>query len=172
VTPRFTIAPLDTSHDRKAFDCGVPALDRYLREQVTQDIRRRIANAFVALDQSGAIAGFYTIAATGLPMTDLPPEEARRLPRYPLLPAVLLGRLAVARSVAGQGLGGALVVDALSRALRAEPAVFAMVVEAKDEAAAAFYRHLGFMPFASRPQALFLPLAGGVKRMAQPAGGT
>jgi GNAT superfamily N-acetyltransferase len=167
VTPPFTIAPLDASHDRKGFDCGVPALDRYLREQVTQDVRRRVANAFVALDQAGAIAGFYTLAATGLPLPDLPPEEARRLPRYPLLPAVLLGRLAVARSAAGQGLGGALVVDALGRALRAEPAVYAMVVEAKDNAATGFYRHLGFMAFASRPRAMFLPLAGVARSMAR-----
>jgi GNAT superfamily N-acetyltransferase len=171
VRPPFNIAPLDPAHDRNAFECGVPALDRYLREQVTQDIRRRIANAFVALDPAGAIAGFYTIAATGLPMTDLPAEDARRLPRYPLLPAVLLGRLAVARSAAGQGLGAALVVDALGRALRAEPAVFAMVVEAKDEAAAGFCRHLGFAPFVSRPMSLFLPLAGVAKRMGRPANG-
>ena len=80
---------------------------------------------------------------------------------------MLLGRLAVARSNAGQGLGGALVVDALARALRAEPAVFAMVVAAKDEAAAGVYRHLGFVTFASRPQALFLPLAGVARRMMQ-----
>jgi ribosomal protein S18 acetylase RimI-like enzyme len=167
VTPPFTIAPLAATHDRSGFDCGVPALDRYCREQLTQDIRRRVSNGFVATEQGGTVVvGFYTLAATGLPMTDLPPEEARRLPRYPLLPAVLIGRLAVARSVAGRGLGGALVVDALSRSIRAEPAVFAVIVDAKDEAAAAFYRHLGFRAFASRTSSLFLPLAEVAKRMA------
>ncbi len=94
---RFRTQPLDPAHDRKAFNCDVPALDRYLREQATQDIRRRISNVFAACDQVGVIAGYYTFAATSIPLTDLPPNDAKRLPRYGVVPAGLIGRLAVDR---------------------------------------------------------------------------
>lgn len=160
MTAQFTIAALATTHDRRAFTCGVEPLDRYFREQVTQDIRRRITNCFVALDRDGAVAAFYTFAATSLPLTELPPETARRLPRYPILPAALVGRLAVARDRVGHGLGGALLADALLRARRAEPAIFALIVEAKDEGAGRFYAHHGFRAFISRKLAMFLAVGG------------
>ena len=159
MTPAFTIEPLGAAHDRKAFSCGVPALDRYLDELAAQDMRRRISNCFVAADAVGAIAAYYTFAATNFPLTDLPPELTKRLPRYAALPAGLIGRLAVDRRYRGQGLGGALIMDATRRAANADPAIFALVVDAKDDAAVAFYRHVGFQSFASRPLSLFLPLA-------------
>ncbi|MGL4285675.1 MAG: GNAT family N-acetyltransferase [Phreatobacter sp.] len=96
-------------------------------------------------------------------MLDLPPAEAKRLPRYPVLPAALIGRLAVDRQYRRRDLGAALLFDAIQRAARAEAAVFTMVVDAKDEGALAFYRHFGFAPFASRPMSLFLPLATAMK---------
>ena len=161
----FSIEPLGSSHERKAFACGTPALDRYLHEQAAQDIRRRISNCFVALDAGGTIAGYYTLAAASLPLTDLSPDEARRLPRYPLLPAALIGRLAVDRAFRGRGLGGALIIDAAQRAATAEPAIFALVVDAKDESAVLFYRHLGFSPFSSRAMSLYLPLATALKAL-------
>ncbi|MBL8672100.1 MAG: GNAT family N-acetyltransferase [Alphaproteobacteria bacterium] len=164
--PAATIEPLSSAHDRQAFDSGVEALDRYLRERASQDIRRRLSNCFVALDKGGRIAGYYTLAATGLPLTALADDEAKRLPRYPLLPAGLIGRLAVHRAFRGLGLGAALVVDAIERSIAADPAIFALVVDAKDEAAAAFYRHLGFQPFVSKPMSLFLPLAEAARRLA------
>lgn len=154
----FRIEPLG-NHDRSGFSCGVEALDRYFRQQVTQDIRRRVSNCFVAVGADNAVAGYYTFAAAGLPLTQLPPDLTKRLPRYPLLPAALIGRLAVRFDHRGIGLGGAMIADAGERALRAEPAVFAILVEAKDETAEAFYRHLGFQPFAERPSTLFLPAA-------------
>ncbi len=153
----FRIEPLG-NRDRSGFSCGVELLDRYFRQQVTQDIRRRVSNCFVAITPDDAIAGYYTFAAAGLPLTELPAELAKRLPRYPLLPAALVGRLAVDTKHRGIGLGGVLVADAGLRALRADPAIFALIVDAKDETAAAFYRHLGFQPFGSRPSALFLPV--------------
>jgi len=110
----------------------------------------------VALSATRRIAGYYTFAATSLPLGELSREQAKRLPRYAAFPACLIGRLAVDRQFRGQGLGAALIVDA---AVRAEPAIFALIVDAKDESAAHFYEHLGFHRFISRPQTLFLPIA-------------
>jgi len=152
-------------HDRAAFSCGVDALDRYFRERVTQDIRRHVANCFVALDADQRVAGYYTFAATSIPLGELPDSLARRLPRYPSLPAGLIGRLAVERHYQGQGLGSLLVVDAAARALRSEPAVYALVVDAKDEEAAAFYARLGFVAFVSQPNRFFIPLSEIARRL-------
>lgn len=165
MTGPYVIEPLGSSHDRRGFICGVAALDRYFREQVTQDIRRRVTNCFVAVDAAGDVAGYYTFAATSLPATELAADEVKRLPRYPLLPAGLIGRLAVAERHRKQGLGAAFIVDAITRSMRAEPAVFALIVDAKDEAAIEFYKYLGFRPFMSRPMSLFLPVAEAQRRL-------
>jgi ribosomal protein S18 acetylase RimI-like enzyme len=165
LTEQFTFAPLAPSHDRAKFSCGVAALDRYIRELATQDIRRRVGNCFVAVDAAGKLAGYYTLAATSLPLPELMPDQARRLPRYTAFPACRVGRLAVDQGFRGLELGGALLVDAMARALRAEPAIFAMIVNAKDEAAVRFYRHHGLQRFASRPMSLYLPLAEAARRL-------
>lgn len=159
----FTVEPLGADHDRKAFYCGVAALDRYLWELATQDIRRRISNCFVARDATGTVAAYYTFAATSLPLFELPAEEAKRLPRYGVLPAGLIGRLAVHQRFRGRRLGSALVIDAVRRAAGGDPAIFALVVDAKDKAAIAFYEHLGFRRFVSRPMSLYLPIATALK---------
>jgi hypothetical protein len=99
VSDGFVIAPLTAAHDRQGFSCGADPLDRYLQTQATQDIRRHPANCFVASPvQSNVVAGYYTLSAASIPMTDLPVEQTRKLPRYPVLPAALIGRLAVDRS--------------------------------------------------------------------------
>lgn len=160
----FVIRPLGPDHDRLAFSCGVDALDRYLQTQATQDMRRHIANCYVASPTDTAIvAGYYTLAAASIPVVDMPAGETKRLPRYPVLPAALIGRLAVDRSYRGRALGGALLFDAVQRASRADPAVFALIVDAKDDVAVDFYKHFGFTPFASRPMSLFLPVATAMK---------
>ena len=164
MTASFVIAPLSPNHDKLAFSCGVDPLDRYLQTQATQDIRRRIANCFVATSaNSNIIAGYYTFSAASVPMLDLPSETAKRLPRYPVVPAALIGRLAIDRQYRGRGLGAALLFDAIARAARADTAIFAVLVDAKDDAAAAFYRHHGFQPFAARPLTLFLPIGTALK---------
>ena len=165
MTGSFLIEPLSGVHDRRTFDSGNTALDRYFREQVTQDIRRRITNCFVALDPEARLAGYYTLSAASLPITALSADEIKRLPRYPLLPAGLIGRLAVDRRFQGQGLGGSLIVDAIDRAMRAEPAIFTLIADAKDNEAAGFYRHYGFRPLASRPLSFFLPLAEAARQL-------
>jgi len=164
VTASFGIAALSPNHDKLAFSCGVDPLDRYLQTRATQDIRRRIANCFVATAaNSNTIAGYYTFSAASVPMLDLPSETAKRLPRYPVVPAALIGRLAIDRQYRGRGLGAALLFDAIARAARADTAIFAVLVDAKDDAASAFYRHHGFQPFAARPFTLFLPIGTALK---------
>lgn len=160
MTDRFVVEPLTARHDRTSFACNVPALDRYLREFAMQDVRRRVANCFVAVGiDDPLIRGFFTLAVTGLPLKDLPADATKGLPRYPVVPAVLIGRLAIDHRYRGRGLGGALLGDAFIRASRSEPAVHTMLVDAKDKQAAAFYRRYGFRPLASNPMSLFLPLA-------------
>ncbi len=157
--PSYRIQLLDTTLDRSNFCSGSEPLDRYFHQQVTQDTRRRITSCFVALDNQQHIVGFYTLASCGVVLSDLPESIAKKLPRYPSVPAVRMGRLAVDQTAQGKGLGAALLVDALERASRAEIAAFALVVDAKDQAACDFYRHYGFMAFANAPMSLFLPLA-------------
>jgi GNAT superfamily N-acetyltransferase len=155
----FRVIPLDPSLDRNRFCSGANALDRYFRDQVTQDIRRRVTTCFVAVDDADRIAGFYTLASAGVLLADLPEHLARKLPRYPTVPVVRMGRLAVDESVRGLGLGGALLADALARVAHSEIGAYALIVDAKDDAAVAFYRHHGFAAFGGRPQILFLPNA-------------
>ena len=155
----YRIVPLDPELDRSRFASGVDALDRYFRERVMQDVRRHVANCFVALDRDRAPCGYSTLAAASVLLSGLPEGVARKLPRYPTVPAVRLGRLAVVRANRGQGHGAALLADALARSSAADIAAFAMIVDAKDAAAAAFYAHHGFLPFADSPGTLFLPLA-------------
>ncbi len=99
-----------------------PPLDNYLRQFATQDVKRRVSNCFVALDDAGILAGYFTLAASSIPLEDLSEVERKRLPRYPLLPACLVGRLAVDRRFHGRGLGRALLMEASLRAARAAPA--------------------------------------------------
>jgi predicted GNAT family N-acyltransferase len=159
VRVEIRIEALRGQHDRKGFSCGVAALDRYLKEFAAQDIKRRVSNCFLGIGQGDEVAGYYTFAATSLPLTDLPPEQAKKLPRYPLVPAGLIGRLAVSTSHPGQRVGGALIMDAVLRAARSDPAIFAIVVDAKDDRAASFYEHVGFKRLASHPGTLFVPVA-------------
>lgn len=155
----FLLTPLNAAHDRAAFNCGSEPLERYLREQVTQDVRRRVAACFVALAEGQRIAGYYTLASASLLLADLPVSIGKKLPRYPTVPAVRMGRLAVDQAFKGQGLGGALLADAPDRAVSSEIAAYALMVDAKGEAAAAFYRHHGFIALPDSPFTLFLPLA-------------
>jgi GNAT superfamily N-acetyltransferase len=154
------VEALAERHDRAAFACGVEALGRYLRFQAGQDVRRRVASCFVLVDgDDPAPLGYFTLAAASIALADLPDVLARRLPRYPVVPATLMGRLAVDQRHRGRGLGEFLLLDALSRALRNEIASYAFVVDAKDEAAAAFYARYRFLPLTQAGRRLFVPMA-------------
>ena len=159
---------LDPGLDRTGFTCGVPALDRYFLSQASQDARRLIANCFVAM-RGETIVGFYTLSSASIPMQDVPEALRKRLPRYPALPAIRIGRLAVDSRHRGQGIGGALLADAGMRALRAEAPGFTLVVDAKDDQAATFYKHHGFLELSGNPRGLFLPL-GTLRKLSAPGG--
>ncbi|MFT3742547.1 MAG: GNAT family N-acetyltransferase [Gammaproteobacteria bacterium] len=154
----FDIASLVEAHNRLNFKSGSAPLDRYLKEQATQDIRRRITACFVACHEEHII-GYYTLASTSIPLSALPPGISKKLPRYPTVPAVRMGRLAVDEAFKGQGLGGALLADAISRTCRSEIAAYALIVDAKDKMAVSFYQHHGFILLPDTPMTLFLPLA-------------
>ena len=156
----LVIEPLGAQHDRAGFSCGEPAFDGYLQRQASQDIRRRVAQVFVALgDAPGKIAGYYSLSATSFDKDELPPAQAKRLPHYPI-PAAVLGRLAIDRMRQGRGLGELLLLDAIRRVIWASTtlAVYAVIVDAKNEGAQAFYERYGFRPFTAEPRRLFLPL--------------
>ena len=172
----YQVAFLADGHDRSRFNCRSEPLNRYLKQQASQDIRRRVAACFVAIAPGQQIAGYYTLASAGVLLDALPASFTRKLPRYPSLPAIRLGRLAVDQAHCGRGLGAALLADALYRAIGAEIAACAMLVDAKDADAAAFYQHHGFIALpgaqsaAGAPLTLFLPLATAraAGHMAQP----
>ena len=159
MTGLFRLEVLGPKHGREAFSCGVQALDQYLINQANQDARRRVSACYVAVDvDSGRVAGYYTLSAGGVPLNDLPADLTKRLPRYPSVPVARVGRLAVDIAFQGKQLGGAMVADAALRAARSEVAVFALIVDAKDDAAVAFYRHLGFELFGGNSRQLIVPL--------------
>ena len=145
------IEPLGVGHDRGAFSCGVAPLDRYLREQAGQDARRRVAAPFVASADGVKVLGFYTLSATSIQLAEVPDTLAKKLPRYPRLPATLLRRLATDLSARGVGLGRFLLVDAIIRAVRSEIASFAFVLDARDEAAASFFERESFIRLPGTP---------------------
>jgi GNAT superfamily N-acetyltransferase len=153
------VGPLTSSHDRSEFESGVEPLDRYLRTQAGQDARKNVAAPFVLLLSDGTIAGYYTLSFTSVQLVELPLQTVRKLPRYPLVPATLLGRLAVHRRQQGNDYGRLLLADALCRAVRSEIASFAVIVEAKDESARRFYERESFLPFPEQPAKLFRPMA-------------
>lgn len=159
MTAAFRLEVLGAHHVRDGFASGVEALDVYFARQATQDVRRRASACFVAVEaQSGKVAGYYTLAAGGVPLTDLPEALTKRLPRYPSVPVARLGRLAVGQAFQGRKLGGGLLADAAIRAMRSEVAVFALVVDAKDDAAEAFYIHHGFERFGTKSRQLIVSL--------------
>lgn len=153
------IEPLASHHDRTSFSCGQPDLDEWFRRRAGQDEKRNVARVFVAVDPDLGAVGFYSLSSYTLALADLPEEVARKLPRYDAIPAALIGRLARDVRVRGQAIGELLVADAVRRSLGAgrSLAIFAIVVDAKDQRAAEFYRGFGFRPFPNRPLRLFMP---------------
>jgi GNAT superfamily N-acetyltransferase len=117
-----------------------------------------VASVFVAVEEaSRMIRGFYTLSMASVLLDVVPDALARKLPRYPSVPAVRLGRLAVHQEARGEGLGAFLLADAMARSLRSEVAWAVFLVDAKSEAARAFYGHFGFQSFHDHPRSLFLP---------------
>jgi len=147
--PDLKTEALAAHHDRALFTCGVESLDNYLRMYAGQDVRRMANSVFVLVGsrEPAAILGYYTLCATSISHGDVPLAARKHVPRYPLVSATLLGRLAVAEAYQGRGFGKLLVVDAMRRAYLSARAVGSsmLVVDAIDERAAAFYEANGFV---------------------------
>ncbi len=154
------IQPLQSHHDTEAFTCGDDALDNWLRRTAKQHIRKGISRSFVAIepDRPQRVIGFYSLTVGEAETGALPATIAKTLPRR--IPIVLLGRLAVATSAQGQGIGAHLLVDALHRTVRVavEVGISAILVDAKDESAVAFYQHFGFQTLPDSQHRLVLPI--------------
>ena len=164
-TPPFhDIEPFGEKHKplRAAFRCGVEPLDRYLKQQATQDAKRRAAVPYVLVSHDNYIAGYYTLSSDNIRVDDLPPELVKQLnlPRYPVMGATLIGRLARDLAFRGKGIGEILLIDALKVALATSEKIAsaAVVVDAKDDHATNFYSGFGFMPFPDSVKRLFLPM--------------
>jgi len=161
--PKFRFEPLDKKqHDRAAFSCEQESLDRYLKERATQEIKKRVAAVYVLTSDGKTIAGYYTLSQYAIEAGDLRAEliQQLHLPKYDKLPATLLGRLARSKEFKGRGLGELLLMGALKRTLEHSRniASVAVVVDAIDENARAFYRRYGFIDIPNRPNRLFLAM--------------
>jgi predicted GNAT family N-acyltransferase len=156
------IEPLDSrKHDRSGFSCDKESLDNYLRKQASQDLKKLVASVFVLIDESESnVLAYYTLSTYTINISVLKEAFAKQLPRYPLLPATLLGRLAVDNNQKGKGFGELMLVDALKRTFNASKQVASLVVvaEALDENAANFYMKYGFQPFKQDAMKLYLPM--------------
>ena len=143
----YITVPLHTSHKKKDFSCGIEMLDNYLHTQAKQDVKRRLAACFMLVDGDNNVQGYYTLSSSSIPREELPDNVKAKLPpAYHNLPVTLLGRLAVDNTCKGQGLGAALLFDALKRSYNAivEIGSMAVVVDPIDEAAVKFYQKHGF----------------------------
>jgi ribosomal protein S18 acetylase RimI-like enzyme len=157
----LVIAPLNPTHDRTGFRCGVEALDNYLKKQAKQDIKRHISRVFVTTkpDNPKVVIGYYTLSTLSIELNQIPEKLARKLPKHPV-PAALIGRLAVNNAAQGQGVGKMLLADAIKRTLAVSDqiAIYAMVVDAINDNAKRFYEQFGFKRLSDDRPRLFLPL--------------
>jgi len=148
-------------HDREGFDCGVPTLNEYLQRYAEQHRRKGISAAYVLVDSAAVsiVLGYYTLSAAAVDVAQLADAERRRLPRYPV-PCFRMGRLACRIVRRGSGLGKLLAGCAVDRCLKArgQVAAYALIVDAKDEAARRFYERFGFRRLMDRDLTLYLPL--------------
>lgn len=156
---RFAIELLTTTHNRADFTCGHDRIDGYFRETVSQDVKRKYATCFVAREiATDRVAGFYTLSSSNVPLNEVPAPLAKKLPRYPTVPAVLIGWLGRYRDYAGQGLGDVLLFDAIKTVATAPIGAHAIFADAIDDNAARFYTAFGFTPLVQRPRTLYLPV--------------
>ena len=154
----FCLELLEKQHERAAFSCGNEQLDRYLHSLATQDKKRNIAIPYVLVDRERQkIIGYYTLSMSSINLESLPPNLAKKLPKYPLVGVTLIGRLAVALDYRGYGWGKLLIMDALAKSLQINKTTgcFAVVVDAIDDEAVKFYQRFEFQSFPDRPDKLF-----------------
>ena len=149
-----------TQHERQSFSCGIQPLDDYLKKRANQDLKNWIAVPYVLCETQSIVIGYYTLSSISVDFGEFPEEVTRRLSRYPVVPATLIGRLAVDVRYRKQGLGEFLLLDALNRIFRQADkiAAAAVIVDAKDGEARTFYERYGFISFPERDDRLFLTM--------------
>ncbi|MDP2189026.1 MAG: GNAT family N-acetyltransferase [Sphingobacteriaceae bacterium] len=142
------LVPFNRSYLKTNFDCGHPALNNYLLLTLKKELAIGACTCFVLIDQAAEIKAYYTLSTQGIPQSSVP-DFYRPKTSYEQLPVILLGRLAVDRSLHGEGWGKTLLADALKKSLdvsRQHIGAIAVVVDPIDGAAKAFYRQFGFIP--------------------------
>lgn len=158
---KFIITSLNKTHHRQRFSCGIELLDDYLHKRAGQDYRRHVSITYVLNDiEQNQVVGYYTLSSTSIELIELSDKLKSKLPQYPLLPATLIGRLAVDINYQKQTLGGMLLVDALNRAYQHINAIasIAVIVDAINDHAIKFYTKYGFVPTLSNKSKLYLPM--------------
>ena len=153
--------PLDSRHDRQGFTSSQASLEQFLKQQARQEMSKGVSVTYVMCqNDSLQVSGYYSLSAHSVRATDLPETLVRKLPRYPQIPALLIGRLAVDSRFQGQGLGSMLLYNVLERAWETSHLIgaVAVVVDAIDESAAGFYARHDFCPFKGNPGRLYLPM--------------
>lgn len=149
-----------SKHDLGSFSCGSPSLDEYLKKRAHQDLKGSLAVPYVLCENGSSIIGFYTLSAISIDVGSLPSDAAKQLPRYPSIPAPLIGRLGVDQRYQGQSFGKRLLFDALYRSYKqaATIAAAAVVVDVKNENARAFYGRYDFLTLPDHPERMFLEM--------------
>lgn len=153
------IAPLERSHDRNAFDCGIPELNAFLKKTARQHEQKGISKSFVLTDNSPSILGFFTLTLCELSTNQLPAAYVRKYPLHGL-PAVKLARLAISHNEQKKGYGELLLANAIQRAvlISEQAGLIGLFVDAKNETALNFYERYGFIATSNNPLRLFLPI--------------
>lgn len=158
---KYLITSLQKMHDRNDFNCGIETLNQYLQTQASQDAKKNVAVTYVlTLPRSDNILGYYTLSSISIFPGELPNELIKKLPRYPVLPGILLGRLTVDIRSQGMSIGQYILIDALKRSLQvsSQIGIVAVIVDAKNENAVKFYQHFGFIQLPNNGNRLFIPI--------------
>jgi len=157
----WKVEPLERTHERGQFSCGMRSLDSFLQTLVNQYEKRRLGRTYVLVrTDEKRVLGYYTLASSSVPFENLPEKASKKLPQHPV-PVILLARLAVDQTMQGQGVGGFLLTDALRRclSLAKQLGVHAIEVDAKDDQARRFYQKYGFAALLDDPLHLYLSMA-------------
>jgi predicted GNAT family N-acyltransferase len=161
--PSFTIEPLGPHHDRVAFSCGNASLDDFIKTKARKENELGYCAVFILIEEQGSqpIVGYYSLSSHSVTLEGIDAASRKKLPKYPVVPTSLIGRLARDLRFRGQGVGQFLLVDALKRALQSSEQVgsYAVAVDAIDGEAIAFYAKYGFVPLIGHKNRLFLPMA-------------
>lgn len=157
---QYSIELLNQTHEKSFFSCGIDSLDDFLKTQASQQAKKNLSVTYVLLEKSILkVIGYYSLSSTSISLDLLPKDVAKKLPRYPSLPATLLGRLAVDKAYQSKKLGKILLYDALKKSLEYSRVVgsMAVIVDAINDSANAFYEKFGFIKLSNCKDKLFLP---------------